>query len=58
MAKDQTVVVWIKLEIDGPDARENALDLVEVLLDRGTPQDEINDAGYDMTVKSATVEAG
>lgn len=58
MAKPEAVTVWIKLVIEGPDARENALDLVEVLLDQGTPQDSINDAGYDMTVKSATVEAG
>lgn len=57
MPKSQTVVVWIKLEIEGPDARANARDLVEVLLDHGTPQDSINDAGYDMTVKNATVEA-
>lgn len=57
MPKAQTVVVWIKLEIEGPDARANARDLVEVLLDQGTPQDSINDAGYDMTVKNATVEA-
>lgn len=58
MAKPQTVTVWIKLVIEGPDAREHARDVVDGLLDTGRPQEDINDAGYDMTVKSATVEAG
>ncbi len=47
-------VVWIKLEIEGPDAKEHALEIVEVLLDQGTPQDSINDSGHDMTVVNAT----
>lgn len=31
--------IWIKLEVEGPDA-DKALDAVEVLLDQGTPQDQ------------------
>jgi hypothetical protein len=53
MAK--AVVVWIKLEIEGDDARAHALEVVGDLLDGGTPQDEFNDAGYEMKVTSATV---